>query len=243
MKYLGLETSEAKPADKAEWARMKRAREEEQRQRAAEDEAFCASIWRDTVAFEGSLAEAYLWSRGLILEGCSDIRFHPAAPRAKPRPAGDDRPLPTPHPAMVAIVRDRDGRPLGLHLTYVAIDGTGKAFGKRSRLMFGAIRGGAVQLSPAGSSLAIGEGIETCLAYQTRTGIPAWAALATSQYATFLPPKRVRRLVIAADGDQGGLTAAKGLAERMARICDVVIDAAPEGQDWADVHAEGGSNV
>ncbi|MBJ7412516.1 MAG: toprim domain-containing protein [Phenylobacterium sp.] len=243
MKYLGLDQREAKPADRAEWARMKRAREEDERRRRAEDQAFCASIWSQTLSFEGSLAESYLWSRGLILEDCPDIRFHPVAPRAKPRPPGDERPLPTPHPAMVAVVRSREGAPLGLHLTYLSLDGQGKAFGDRSRLMFGAMRGGCVHLTPPGPKLALGEGIETCLAYRARTGLPAWAALTTSQYATFELPRCTRKLVIAADGDPGGLTAATTLAERMSRTCNVEIDPAPDGQDWADVHAEEGAHV
>lgn len=235
LKYLGIDGAEARPADKAEWARMKRAQEEEHRRQRAEDQAFCASIWRETEPFEGSLAETYLWSRGLVLEGCGDIRFHPAAPRAKPRAPGDDRPLPAPFPAMVAVVRDREGGSMGLHLTYIALDGRGKAFGDRSRLMFGPIRGGTVHLTPPSPVLALGEGIETCLAYRARTGLPIWAALATSQYASFELPRITRRLVIAADGDQGGVTAARTLAGRMQALCDVEIDPAPAGEDWADV--------
>jgi len=237
-RHLGIEGGEARPADKAEWARMRRAQEEEQRRHRIADQAFCASIWKDTLPIEGSLAETYLWSRRLILEDCTDVRFHPAAPRAKPRPEGDDRPLPTPHPAMVAVVRDRDGASQALHLTYLALDGQGKAFGNRSRLMFGPMRGGTVHLTPAGRALAIGEGVETCLSYRARTGLPVWAALTTSQYASFEMPRAVRLLVIAADGDKGGMSAATALAERCARVCDVEIDPAPEGKDWADVHRE-----
>lgn len=239
MAYLGLEPGEGREVSREERARWRRQREEAERRQRIADQAFCASIWRNTLPFEGSLAEAYLWSRGLVLEGCADIRFHPAAPRAKPREEGDNRPLPPAHPAMVAVVRDRDGAPLGLHLTYVALDGTGKAFGDRSRLMFGSMRGGAVHLAPPGPELAIGEGIETCLAYHTRTGRPTWATLTTSQYASFELPRGVRRLVIAADGDKGGLTAAATLAKRLHRLCDVQIDPAPDGKDWADV-LEGG---
>lgn len=241
--YLGLEREQGKPADKAEWARMRRAREDEERQQRSLDQAFCASIWRDTQPFEGSLAETYLWSRGLVLEGCSDIRFHPAAPRAKPRRDGDERPLPAPHPAMVAVVRDRDSASQALHLTYVALDGRGKAFGDRSRLMFGPMRGGTVHLTPAGPEMALGEGIETCLAYRAMKGLPIWAALTTSQYATFELPRRTRRLVIAADGDKGGMSAATTLAGRMQRLCDVEIDPAPEGEDWADVFSREGARV
>lgn len=233
--HLGLAPGSARAATDVERQRWKREREAEERRQRARDQAFCSDIWRLTEPFEGSLAETYLWSRRLLLEDCGDIRFHPAAPRAKPRMEGDDRPMPAPHPAMVAVVRDRDGASMALHLTYLALDGKGKAFGDRSRLMFGPMRGGAVHLTPAGPTLALGEGIETCLAYRARTGLPIWAALTTSQYATFQVPRGVRKLVIAADGDPGGMKAATTLAERLCRVCDVEIDPAPEGSDWADV--------
>jgi hypothetical protein len=234
MKYLGLEARHSQEADPAERDRLRRLRDEERRRRIAEDRAFCAGIWENTEPAEGSLVEAYLWSRGLILEDVPDIRFHPAAPRGKPRAEGE-RELPPPHPAMVALARGVDGSPRGLHVTYLSLDGKGKAFGDRSRLMFGQMRGSAVRLASAGAVLAVGEGIETCLSYMAGTTLPTWALLTTSQFATFELPHRVRRLVIAADGDKGGMNAANGLAERQRRACDVEIHAAPEGQDWADV--------
>jgi putative DNA primase/helicase len=236
MLHLGLEARHSQEASGEERRRQQKLRDEEARRRRAEDQAFCSAMWAQTEPLEGSLAESYLWSRRLVIEDCPDIRFHPAAPRAKPRPANDPRPLPTPHPAMLAAVRDRNGASMGIHATYVALDGRGKAFGpKHSRLMFGPMRGGCVHLAPAGRVLGVGEGIETCLAYRARTGVPVWAALTTSQYATLQLPTIVRELVIAADGDPGGLTAAQGLAERACKIADVRIDPAPDGQDWADV--------
>lgn len=235
IKYLGLSTTEARQATREERARWRRQREEEERRQRLADQALCQEIWRGTEPLEGSLAESYLWSRKLLVGNCTDLRFHPCAPRAKPRAANDPRPLPPPHPALVAVVRDRNGASQALHLTYVALDGRGKAFGDRSRLMFGPMRGGAVHLTPAAPEMAVGEGLESCIAYRGRTGLPVWAALTTSQYSTLELPLLVRKLVIAADGDRGGLNAAAGLAERISRRADVHIDAPPDGQDWADV--------
>lgn len=138
---------------------------------------------------------------------------------------------------MVALVRAADGAPMALHLTYILPDGSGKAFGSRSRLMFGAVGGHAVQLAPIGRArtLAVGEGIETSAAYGALKSIPAWATLSTAGLQGFVVPASVRKLIIAADGDKGGAKAAQALAERAARVCDVEIDPAPDGQDWADV--------
>lgn len=236
MRYLGLDPSAGKEATSEDRARARRARDEERRRKIESDRAFCADVWAGTLPLSGSAAEAYLWSRGLILDDCPDVRFHPAAPRGLPRPQGDPRgALPPPHPAMVAIVRTPSDTPVGLHVTFVLADGTGKAFGQRSRLMFGQISGNAVHLTPGGSELAVGEGIETCLAYRARTGMRTWAALSTAQLHNFSMPPRLRRLVIAADGDKGGMAAALALVDRAKRLCDVEIDAAPDGQDWADV--------
>lgn len=235
MQYLGIEGHHSQEASPYERERMRRLREEENRRRVAADQAFCGDIWHATEELSGSLAESYLWSRRLVLDDCPDVRFHPAAPRAKPRRDGDDRPMPAPHPAMVAIVRDPLGAPLGLHLTYIALDGSGKAFGDRSRLMFGQVAGGAVHLAEPSAGLGVGEGIETCIAYRARTGRPTWAALSTSGLGQFRPPTAVRRLWIAADGDDAGMTAAARLAERASRLADIEIDPAPSGSDWADV--------
>lgn len=236
MLHLGIEARHSQEADPAERARQRRLRDEEKQRQRAEDRAFCQTIWSQTEPLAGSLAESYLWARRLIVEDCADIRFHPAAPRFKPRPGAQPSWAPPPHPAMIAMVRDRDGASQALHATYVALDGKGKAFGpKKSRLMFGPMQGGSVHLTPAGHDLAIGEGIETCLGYRNLKGLAIWAALTTSQYATVQIPRFVRKLVIPADGDPGGIRAAQAMAERVCKTADVEIDPAPDGQDWADV--------
>lgn len=239
MKHLGLEARHSQEATPAERAKLKRLRDEERRKQATADRALCQHIWAQTLPIEGSLAEAYLWGRSLILDGVGDqVRFHPAAPRGKPRAEGMP-PLPTPHPAMVALVRDANGYPISLHLTFLALDGSGKAFGDRSRLMFGAVAEHSAQLSPIGPDrvLAVGEGIETSAAYRALKGVPTWATLSTSGLQRFVLPSRLRKLIIAADSDKGGMGAAQVLAERACKVCDVEIDQAPAGQDWADVWA------
>lgn len=231
MTYLGIEARHSDSAtSREERERFARLREAERRRQEAADLAICKEIWEGTVPLEGSPAEAYLWNRGLIIEA-ADVRFHVSAPRSKDR----DNPVP-PCPAMVALVRAHDSAPMALHLTYILPDGSGKAFRARSRLMFGSVGGHAVQLAPIGRDkvLAVGEGIETSAAYATLKGVPAWATLSTSGLQGFYVPRGVRRLIIAADGDKGGAKAALALAERAARVCDVEIDPAPDGKDWAD---------
>lgn len=232
MAYLGIGPTEGRQSTPAERAREKARRAHEKRVLEDRDRQICRLIWNGTQDAEGSPVEAYLWTRGLVCDGIVDIRFHAAAPRAKE--AVDDKPIPT-HPAMVALVRDAGGGPRALHMTFITPDGR-KAFGDRSRLMFGSVRGHAVQLGrPSDGVLAVGEGIETCGAYSTLKGLPCWSCLSTAGMQNFVLPRWVRRLVIAADGDRGGMLAAATLAERAIKVCDVQIDPAPEGKDWADV--------
>jgi putative DNA primase/helicase len=232
MAYLGMEARHSDSrSNKEEWARQKRLREAEARRQEAADLVLCKRIWAETSPIAGTAAEAYLWSRDLVLDGVDDVRFHPAAPRSK-----DPANILT-HPAMVALVRSLDGEPRALHLTSIEADGSGKAFGARARLMFGPVGGHAVHLAGGGSGrvLAVGEGIETTAAYSALKGLAGWATLSTSGMSKLRVPWGLRKLVIASDGDRGGAKAAQELAERACKFCDVEIDPAPDGQDWADV--------
>ena len=105
----------------------------------------------------------------------------------------------------------------------------------------GRIVGGAVRLlEPADGALLVGEGIESTAAavrvLDWRGG--AWATLGTSGMAAVELPESVRRVVIAADRDAGGLRAAAALAERLeAEGRRVTIDVPPCG-DFADWQGE-----
>ena len=238
-KHLGLERGEVRQENALEAMQRRAAAAKAKALQVEADRAFCREVWKGTQPIEGTPAEAYLWSRGLILE-TPDIRFHPAAPRHKPRETDIRAPL----PAMVAKVRDATGKPKGLHVTYLTPDGR-KALGDRSRLMFATIAQCSVQLAPmtADGVLAAAEGIETAGAFTVLHGLPCWATLSTSLMRTFALPPGVKRLVIAADRDDktgAGIEAAQALAERARRLCDVEIHPAPEGKDWADVLKEKG---
>ncbi len=125
-----------------------------------------------------------------------------------------------------------------MHVTYLSADGE-KALRGSSRLMFGRTGGGAVRLQEiaADGVLGVGEGIETSAAFGSLKSVSTWAGLSTSGLRAFRPPPAVQRLLIAADSDDGGagLLAARKLAERVQRQCDVEIHPAPEGCDWNDV--------
>lgn len=180
-----------------------------------------AALWRASHQARRTLVETYLGSRGLGLPATGALRFHHSL-----RHPGGER-----WPAMVALVREG-----AIHRTYLARDGSGKAPVEPSRMMLGPCRGGAVRLAPAGATLMVGEGIETCLAAMQATGLPAWAALSSSFLRALDLPDVVRAVIVLADGDDPGEAAARHAAQRWRdEGRRVRIARPPRGMDFNDM--------
>src|SRR5213078_3746957 len=107
------------------------------------------------------------------------------------------------------VTRGADGKPIGVHRTFLARNGSAKAPVNSAKMMLGPCRGGAVRLGEPGDVLMIGEGIETCLAAMQATGNAAWAALSTSGLRSLDLPRDVRDVIVLADGDEPGEAAAR----------------------------------
>lgn len=160
------------------------------------------AIWRSSEPAFGTLADRYLAARGLSgLASSLSLRFrsdcpHPEHPRL---------------PALVALVTDVSGRPQGVHRTFLGRDAR-KANVEPVRASVGLVRGGAIRLQPfaEGQPLIIGEGIESSASASRLLGVAAWAALSAGNLArSLLLPSEVRRVVIAADPDEVGRSAAR----------------------------------
>jgi hypothetical protein len=138
---------------------------------------------------------------------------------------------------MVALVTDGpSASPIGIHRTFLARDGNGKAPVSPVKMMLGPCRGGVVRLGEVSNALMVGEGIETCLAAMQATGTPTWAALSTSGLRALQLPANITRVVILADGDDAGEAAAQNCARRWsAEGHDVRIARPPAGTDFNDV--------
>lgn len=155
----------------------------------------------------GSLAEAYLNSRGLDDPGCADLLFHPDLTDYETKRG---------YPGMIAVPRRADGAPQGgLHRTFLLDDGSGKAApGKK---MLGDVAGGSVRLFPMAEDgrLGLAEGVETALAAQKLFGVPVWAALSAEGVRRWRWPEGVSRVFIFADADDAGAEAAAALSDRL----------------------------
>lgn len=185
------------------------------------------AIWRATQSSEGTLVATYLRSRGITIPIPSSIRFH----------GGLRHPSGSIWPTMVALVTNGiEGTPIAVHRTFLAHDGSGKAPVEPAKMMLGPCQGGAVRLDVSGKALMIGEGIETCLAVIQASGRPVWAALSTSGMRALNLPCCVNDLIVLADGDAPGESAAQDCAQRWKREGRRVrIARPPKGMDFNDM--------
>ena len=185
------------------------------------------AIWNAACPARATPVECYLASRGLHVSPPPALRFC----NALKHPSGGI------WPAMVGLVtRGVDDTPLAIHRTFLSRDGSGKAPIEPQKMMLGPCRGGAVRLAALGDVLMVGEGIETCLAAKQATGLPAWAALSTSGLRALNLPKSVRDVIVLADGDDPGESAARDCASRWKRDGRRVrIARPPQGLDFNDM--------
>jgi putative DNA primase/helicase len=142
------------------------------------------------------------------------------------------------HAALIAEVRDYDGALITLHVTYLA-NGQ-KLTSSAPRKILSPMQNSeacAVRLyGITGDSMGIGEGLETCIAAATIHKLPTWSALNTTLLAKFTPPAGVKRLMIFADNDVAGISAAARLMERLQGKVHMEIKMPPApAKDWADV--------
>ena len=119
-------------------------------------------------------------------------------------------------PAMLAPVVNVIGEQIGVHLTYLRRDGSGKAelTKEHQRECRGAVRGGSIRLLPFNSDLPllVSEGVESGLAASELFGLPCWSAVYAGGLCSLILPPEVRRIVIAADNDESGVGQRNALA-------------------------------
>ncbi len=217
------------PAAECRRVEVRRQAEIEDRADAARRQRQAVAIWEGATDPRGSVVAAYLHSRCLDLpdEIAGDVlRFHPRCPWGR-----DETAL-----AMVAPFRCvRAGTILGVHRTALSATGT-----KLGRKMLGTALGAAVMLDPSEAittGLAIGEGIESCLAAR-QVGIrPVWALGSTAGIAGFPVLDGIECLTVLGERDAGASDAACSQVgsrwHKAGRLVDVVMPRV--GKDMNDV--------
>ena len=180
---------------------------------------------------KGSLAATYLAGRGITdLRDTSALKFHP---NCYYRGQGEDQT--ETWPAMIAAVTDLDGRVTGVHRTWLARDGGGKAPLDTQRKAMGELLGHAVRFGVAKEVMAAGEGIETVLSLrQALPNMPMVAALSAGHLAALRFPAHLRRLYIVRDNDPAGDGARDSLIARAHEAGIEALTLSPMAGDFND---------
>ena len=166
-------------------------------------------LWQRGKPLPDTHAHAYLRARGIQTAHYASLRFNAATAY---RQGTETRML----PAMLAAVTRNDGTFSGILRTWLHPRSPAKASVASPRKALGRIHGHAVRFTPhvPGAALLVGEGIETVLSIVTALPtLPYAAALSAGSLAAFTPPDSVSHLIIAADNDPEGHSAADRLAQ------------------------------
>lgn len=215
-------------------------------------------VWRESVPLNNGIPNplfkylkrrAVLLGLGVLLEG-DNIRFHRELPYYEENDDGGLSLIGN-FPAMIAAIRDLDGKIITLHRTYLTNRGT-KAKVECPRKMMPVpgdvtVTGSAIQLGghPENGVLGVAEGFETAASPLKVYGIPTWSCVSGSILGFFDPPEGVHTLIGWEDKDHSlaGEVAMTALKDRMAekgvRFIRVPIRRKiPSGHksiDWNDV--------
>lgn len=172
-------------------------------------------LWAISQPVHGTAVETYLRSRGITdLRNCGSVRFHPHCwYRGDPDDPADR--VRDAWPALIASVRDGAGKLTGVHRTWLALDGSGKAPVSTPRRAMGHLLGHGVRFGVADDVMAAGEGIETMLSLrQVTPALPMVAALSANHLAALELPSTLRRLYVVRDDDLAGRGAVEALSTR-----------------------------
>lgn len=172
-----------------------------------ENRAAARAIWQRATPAAGTLAGAYLHFRGIDPPYPPEIRFLRL-------PCDNQRPL----PCVVLAVRDLAGDVTGIQRIWLRDDGHGKAPVPKPKRSLGTVKGGAIRLGDLDGTgcLTVCEGPEDGLSLREMLGGPVWVAAGASFLPAMQFPPEVRSVVIGADNDPAGRTAAEAAARAYA---------------------------
>jgi putative DNA primase/helicase len=191
------------------------------------------AIWDEGGDPHGSPVEQYLHARRLDgADFTGDVlRFHPRCPW---RDENTGRTIFI--PCLIAAFRSiDDGMLTGIHR--IRLDQP-QRWPKTERRMLGIVARAAIQLDPLGDGLAIGEGVETCLAARILGIQPAWALGSVGAISGFPILDGIKHLHILGETGEASQTAIKFCGRRWkaaGRRVRIITPKAGLGSDINDV--------
>ncbi|MET0240209.1 MAG: CHC2 zinc finger domain-containing protein [Sphingobium sp.] len=216
------------PADRA-----RRAKEDEAERLAAIAEAHL--FWTAATDVHGTPAETYLRQcRGISVAFPPSVRFG-MVPAAKNEHGQWERS----YPALIGAVTLGDEL-VAIQRIFLRDDGTGKRWGKKSKLTLGRFRCGAIKMGnrqAAPTEIVVTEGPEDALSIaEAIPELEVWSSLGTSNMPLLHLPQSVRRVTIAGQNDKAGRAVVQAAAESLAARGVEVRTMWPEPsfKDWND---------
>jgi hypothetical protein len=183
-------------------------------------------IWTEGRDPRGTLAEEYLAARKLNLapELCGTVlRFHLQCPWRNENDQVEFIPC-----LIAAFTSTADGQITGIHR--IRLDRP-SLWPKTQRKMLGTAKGAAIKLDAAGFRVAIGEGLETCMAARQLGFSPVWALGSARPLA---PIDGVGELIILGEHDGGASRAAADACSKSWSNRQVLLALPSLGKDFND---------
>lgn len=214
--------------------------------------AWLNRIWREALPLDHTLsypARAYFSYRRVLRSASAarDIRFHPNL-----NYKGKGGILLGTYPAIICLVRNNNGAPVGIHRTFITKGGLkvelgeGRKARKLSPTVSKETKGRLIRTSsPVNGILGVAEGLETALSVYEARSFPVWSGLSNTMLQSFVPPSGVHTVLNFLDKDRNkasensAVIVQKNLSARGIRVINLlppapILDTDPKGVDWAD---------
>jgi hypothetical protein len=155
--------------------------------------ALALRLWKTSQPIAGTLAEEYLFARGLSGPFPKSLRFNPATIHGS-------GPSKRTMPAMIAAV-ENDLGVVAVQRTFLDPDNVLHKPMPKPKVSLGLLGTAAIRLAPATDELGFAEGIEDALSAMEWFGTPTWALGGVERLAFVAIPASVRRIIVY--GDRG----------------------------------------
>jgi len=214
--------------------------------------AWLNRIWGEALALDHTMsypARAYFSYRRVLRSAFAarDIRFHPNL-----NYKGKGGVLLGTYPAILCLVRNNSGAPVGIHRTFITKGGLKVEIGDghKARKLTPTVsqesKGRVIRTNePVAGVLGIAEGLETALSVLEARSFPVWPGLSNTMLQSFVPPTGVHTVINFLDKDRNkasensGEIVKENLTPRGIRVINLlpptpILDTDPKGVDWAD---------
>lgn len=174
-----------------------------------------ATLWEESTPIERTLAERYLYNRGLIVRKTTPLRY---LARCWHNPTKQML------PALLAPIYGLNCSLKAIHRTYLDPQSAELAQVEFPTMLTAPLGARAIELAPATRLLGIAVGLEEGLAAQQILGLPIYVALATSRFHKLHIPDQVECLHLIGTNDNASACARQLAREAYARPGRVFVD-------------------